>query len=52
MKYDVAVVGDGPAGLSAAQSAAKAGCKRLCSLKEKTLSLNMFEQAESPGFLI
>ena len=27
MKYDVAVVGGGPAGLSAAQAAAKAGCK-------------------------
>jgi len=26
MKYDVAVVGGGPAGLSAAQAAAKAGC--------------------------
>ena len=27
MKYDVAVVGGGPAGLSAAQAASKAGCK-------------------------
>lgn len=38
MKYDVAVVGGGPAGLSAAQSAAKAGCKVVLFEREDSIA--------------
>ena len=38
MKYDVAVVGGGPAGLSAAQAAAKAGCKVVLFEREDSIA--------------
>jgi digeranylgeranylglycerophospholipid reductase len=38
MKYDVTVVGGGPAGLSAAQAAAKSGCKVLLFEKEDSIA--------------
>jgi digeranylgeranylglycerophospholipid reductase len=38
MKYDVTVVGGGPAGLSAAQAAAKSGCKVVLFEKEDSIA--------------
>jgi digeranylgeranylglycerophospholipid reductase len=38
MKYDVAIVGGGPAGLSAAQAAAKAGCRVVLFEREDSIA--------------